>query len=69
MVVDTYKAAMSPKSRSELTEGGKKRTIKLKSYNLGLGEKEALMTARCAYILRNEDEYNRETGYAKLWTP
>ena len=67
LIVNAYKAAMSPKSRSEVTEGGKKRTVKLKSYNLGLGEKEALMTARCAYILRNEDEYNKETGEVNLW--
>jgi hypothetical protein len=58
---------MSPKSTTVTTEGGKKRTKKLKSYNLGLGEADALLTARCAYILRNEDEYDKDTGEVKLW--
>jgi DNA polymerase-1 len=66
-VVDTYKAAMSPKSKTVTTDSGVKRSVKLKSVNLGLGEAEALLTARCAYILRNEDEYNKDTGEVKLW--
>jgi 5'-3' exonuclease len=34
----------------------------------GLGEKEALLTARMARILRH-GEYNRETGAVTLWVP
>ncbi len=68
-IVKTYTEAMSPKSKTVRTEGGAKRTQKLKSVNLGLGEKEALMTARMAYILRNEDDYDKDKHEVKLWTP
>lgn len=34
----------------------------------GQGEREALVTARLAHILRHED-YNRETQEIRLWTP
>lgn len=34
----------------------------------GLGEKEALLTARMAHILRYQD-YNRDTGAVTLWVP
>ena len=34
----------------------------------GMTEDDALMTARLAYILQNDD-YNRETGRVKMWTP
>lgn len=34
----------------------------------GQGEQEALVTARLAHILQDED-YNRETGAITLWTP
>jgi DNA polymerase-1 len=66
-VVKTYEAAMSPKTQTVTTDSGAKRIKKLKQYNLGLGEADALLTARCAYILRNEDEYNKDTGEVKLW--
>ena len=66
-VVTTYENAMTPKTKTVKTEGGKKRTIKLKSVNRGLGEKDALMTARMAYILRHDYEY--KDGEVKLWQP
>lgn len=66
-IVNTYKEAMSPKTQTVTTDSGVKRIKKLKQYNLGLGESDALMTARCAYILRNESEYNKDTGEVKLW--
>lgn len=68
-VVSTYENAMSPKTKRVKTEGGKTRVLKLKSYNLGLGEKDALLTARMAYILRNDDDYNKITHEVKLWVP
>lgn len=69
IVVQTYRDAMSPKSRTETTEGGVKRTIKLRSVNRGLTEADALLTARMAYILRNEDDYDKEKHEVKLWAP
>jgi DNA polymerase-1 len=69
LVVDTYKNAMSPKSITITSPSGKKRSKKIRSFNLGLGYKDALMTARMAYILRNEEDYNRETGEVNLWMP
>lgn len=68
-VVDTYSSAMSPKTQRVKTEGGKYRVLKLTSKNLGLGEADALLTARMAYILRNDDDYNHETHEVKLWVP
>ena len=68
-VVKTYEDAMSPKSKTVYTEGGAKRIVKMKPVNLGLGESDALMTARMAYILRNEDDYDKEKHEVKLWVP
>ena len=68
-IVKTYQSSMSPKSQTVTLESGAKRTKKLQSVNLGLGESEALVTARCAYILRHSTEYNKETGEVNLWQP
>lgn len=68
-IVSTYQSAMSPKSKTIVNDSGSKRTVKLVSKNLGLGESDALLTARMAYILRDEKDYNKETGEVNLWTP
>lgn len=59
-VVKAYESAMSPK-----TKGGKK----VESVNLGLGYDDALLTARMAYILNKEEDYNIETKEIELWQP
>ncbi len=59
-VVSAYTGAMSPK-----THKGKK----IESYNLGLTEDDALLTARMAYILKEEDEYNKDTKEVTYWHP
>ena len=68
-IVRTYEDAMSPKSKTVTNGSGSKRVVKMKPVNLGLGEADALMTARMAYILRHKSDYNRETGEVNLWTP
>lgn len=35
----------------------------------GLTEKDALKQARLAYILKNPNDYNKQSEYVKLWTP
>ena len=59
-VVSAYTGAMSPKSHK-----GKK----LESVNLGLTEKDALVTARLAWILKDKEEYNEEESKVKGWSP
>ena len=59
-VVSTYTGAMSPKSKN-----GKK----IESYNLGLSEEDALVTARLAYILKKEEDYNEDEVKIKGWDP
>lgn len=59
-VVSAYTSAMSPKSKN-----GKK----IESYNLGLTEGDALKTARLAWILKDEREYDKERCKIRLWSP
>ena len=68
-VVRAYENAMTTKSKTEVTAGGKKRVVKLRSVNRGLGYSDALLTARLAYIMRYPKDYNRETGEVTLWSP
>jgi len=68
-ICEVYRSAMSPKTCTVTLDSGAKRVKKLKSVNLGLGAKEALMTARMAYILRYKEDYNKETGEVRLWNP
>ncbi len=35
----------------------------------GQTEEDALLNARLSYILRNKNEYNKQKGQVKLWTP
>lgn len=65
-VVDTYINAKTPKT-IRVNENGKIRIKKVKPVSYGLTSKDALVTARCAYILRHEDEY--KDGVVKLWEP
>jgi 5'-3' exonuclease len=68
-VVLAYEKAMSPKSRTETSEGGKKTIKKLTSCNYGLGEEDALKTARMAFILNSYDYYDLDKQEVNLWTP
>jgi DNA polymerase-1 len=68
-VVDAYKSCSSPKSQRIKKPNGKYRIKKLTPFNLGLGEKEALETARMAFILNSFDYYDIEKQEVKLWEP
>jgi len=59
-VVEAYESAMSPKS-----ENG----VKIESYSLELTEEDALLTARMAWILKEEEEYERDELRINYWNP
>ena len=68
-VVSAYKSCSSPKSQRIKKPNGKYKVKKLKSFNLGLGEAEALKTAQMAFILNSFDYYNYEKEEGIPWTP
>lgn len=59
-VVHTYESAMTPK-----TIKGEK----VEPVSQGLTEEDALMTARLAYILQKEEEYNEQEARVEYWNP
>ena len=68
-VVRAYEACMSPKTARLKKPNGKYTTKRLAQHSLGLGEEDALRTARCAFILNDWQYYNLDKQEVKLWQP
>ena len=68
-VVLAYESCMSPKSQRIKQPNGKYKVKKLTSFNLGLGEADALKTAQLAFIANDMKYYNEDKQEGIPWTP
>ncbi len=68
-IVKAYESCKSPKTKRTKMPNGKYKTKRLVVRNLGLGEAEALKTARMAFILNDWKYYDKATNEVRLWEP